>query len=74
MTNQATENRKSAKERAEQHHAEKNHEDAAVRSRLDRSLEQGLEDSFPASDAISVTQPRPSAQDMRGRKQHGHGG
>ena len=29
--------------------------------RLERSLEQGLEDSFPASDPINVTQPAPSA-------------
>jgi len=28
--------------------------------RLERSLEQGLEDSFPASDPINVTQPAPS--------------
>jgi hypothetical protein len=27
--------------------------------RLERSLEQGLEDSFPASDPINVTQPAP---------------
>ena len=28
--------------------------------RLERSLEQGLEDSFPASDPVNVTQPAPS--------------
>jgi hypothetical protein len=28
--------------------------------RLERSLEQGLEDSFPASDPINVTQPAPA--------------
>ena len=28
--------------------------------RLERSLEQGLEDSFPASDPINVTQPAPN--------------
>ena len=28
--------------------------------RLERSLEQGLEDSFPASDPINVTQPAPT--------------
>ena len=27
------------------------------RRRLEKSLEQGLEDTFPASDPISVTQP-----------------
>ena len=32
-----------------------------VRKRkLERSLEQGLEDSFPASDPINVTQPAPT--------------
>ena len=30
--------------------------------RLERSLEQGLEDSFPASDPINVTQPAPTGQ------------
>jgi hypothetical protein len=30
--------------------------------RLERSLEQGLEDSFPASDPINVTQPAPTRQ------------
>ena len=28
--------------------------------RRERSLEQGLEDSFPASDPINVTQPAPT--------------
>ncbi len=28
--------------------------------RLERSLEQGREDSFPASDPINVTQPAPT--------------
>jgi hypothetical protein len=31
--------------------------------RLERSLEQGLEDSFPASDPINVTQPAPTRRD-----------
>jgi hypothetical protein len=30
--------------------------------RLERSLEQGLEDSFPASDPINVTQPAPTGR------------
>jgi hypothetical protein len=37
--------------------------------RLERSLEQGLEDTFPASDAVSVIQPAPHANAGRGRKQ-----
>ena len=41
--------------------------DEAQKRRLERSLEQGLEDSFPASDPISVTQPPPSVGDKRKR-------
>jgi hypothetical protein len=33
--------------------------------RLERSLEQGLEDSFPASDPINVTQPAPTRRDKK---------
>ena len=33
--------------------------------RLERSLEQGLEDSFPASDPINVTQPPKSVGDKK---------
>jgi hypothetical protein len=33
--------------------------------RLERSLEQGLEDSFPASDPINVTQPPPTPGDKK---------
>jgi nicotinate phosphoribosyltransferase len=41
-------------------------EDARKR-KLERSLEQGLEDSFPASDPVNVTQPVPTrrANDKR---------
>jgi hypothetical protein len=42
--------------------------DAKERRRLEKSLEEGLEDSFPASDPISVTQPPPSAQDRKDKK------
>jgi hypothetical protein len=31
----------------------------------ERSLEQGLEDTFPASDPVSVTQPPPSVYDKK---------
>jgi hypothetical protein len=34
--------------------------DEVRKRRLERSLEQGLEDSFPASDPINVTQPAPT--------------
>jgi hypothetical protein len=45
--------------------AEKEHEDALRRNRLEKSLEEGLQDSFPASDPINVTQPPRSVQDKR---------
>jgi hypothetical protein len=32
----------------------------AERCRLERALEEGLEESFPASDPVNVTQPAPS--------------
>ena len=40
-------------------------EDAAKQRRLERSLEEGLENTFPASDPINVTQPPPTVEDMR---------
>jgi hypothetical protein len=36
---------------------------AARRRSLEKSLDEGLEDSFPASDPINVTQPPPSVYD-----------
>ena len=33
--------------------------------RLDKSLELGLEETFPASDAVSIVQPSPTAYDRR---------
>ena len=39
--------------------------DEARRRRLERSLEQGLEDTFPASDPINVTQPPPTVGDKK---------
>jgi hypothetical protein len=41
--------------------------DDVRRRRLEESLEHGLEDSFPASDPINVTQPPPTPGDKRGR-------
>ena len=38
------------------------------RQRLEKSLEEGLEDSFPASDPINVIQPPPSVQDSKDKK------
>ena len=37
--------------------------DLKEKRRLERSLEEGLEDTFPASDPVNVTQPPPSRQD-----------
>jgi hypothetical protein len=41
-------------------------QDGRRRERLDDALEIGLQDTFPASDAVSVTQPQPSARDKDG--------
>jgi hypothetical protein len=46
---------------------EKRDRDEAHKRRLERSLEQGLEDSFPASDPINVVQPPPTVGDRRKR-------
>jgi hypothetical protein len=32
----------------------------AIKRKLDRALEKGLEDTFPASDAVAVTEPAPT--------------
>jgi len=37
--------------------------EGARKRKLEKSLEQGLEDSFPGSDPINVTQPPPSVAD-----------
>jgi hypothetical protein len=38
----------------------KGEREEARKRKLEHSLEQGLEDSFPASDPVNVTQPAPS--------------
>lgn len=35
------------------------------RDELDKALDQGLEESFPASDPVNVTQPPPSKKDKK---------
>jgi hypothetical protein len=40
---------------------------AERRQRLEKSLESGLEDTFPASDAINIVQPPPTPLDQRKR-------
>ena len=37
--------------------------DAAEKRRLDEALEEGLKETFPASDSVNVTQPAPSKGD-----------
>ena len=47
----------------------KSHKDKASEKReLDDQLEEGLEETFPASDPVNVTQPAPSKEDGRGRR------
>jgi len=36
---------------------------SAEKRRLGQALEEGLEETFPASDPVNVTQPPPSKQD-----------
>jgi hypothetical protein len=42
---------------------DKSGEIAAEKRRLDQALEEGLKQTFPGSDAVSVTQPAPSRDD-----------
>ena len=44
-------------------HARKETEKGADKRRLDEALEEGLEETFPGSDPVSVTQPPPSKAD-----------
>ena len=37
--------------------------ESTEKRRLDEALEEGLEETFPASDAVNVTQPAPSKGD-----------
>jgi hypothetical protein len=37
--------------------------DAEEKRRLDDALEEGLEETFPGSDPVNVTQPPPSKED-----------
>ena len=42
-------------------------QDASHKKKLDEALELGLEDTFPGSDPVSVTQPPPSPYDKFSR-------
>jgi len=43
--------------------AERERREAKEKRRLDKALEEGLEETFPASDPVNVTQPPPSRED-----------
>jgi hypothetical protein len=45
-------------------------QDAERHDRLDVALERGLEDTFPASDPVSITQPAYSLWDRREARRH----
>ncbi len=43
--------------------AERDPKQTDKKEKLDEALEQGLEDTFPASDPVNLTQPPPSKKD-----------
>ena len=43
--------------------AKKDETSKGKKEKLDEALNEGLEDSFPASDPVNVTQPPPSKED-----------
>jgi hypothetical protein len=47
------------------HGTRRREQDACRKKALDEALERGLEDTFPGSDPVSVTQPPPSPYDTR---------
>jgi len=44
-------------------HTKEPKDKGAEKRSLDEALEEGLEETFPASDPVNVTQPPPSKQD-----------
>ncbi len=38
------------------------------KDKLDKALERGLEESFPGSDPVNVTQPPPSSEDSKDKQ------
>ena len=44
--------------------------DRAEKRELDDALEEGLEETFPGSDPVNVTQPAPSKGDRHIRRKH----
>ena len=45
-------------------------EDRAEKRRLDDALEEGLEETFPGSDPVNVTQPAPSKADQHVKRRN----
>lgn len=45
-------------------------EKAAEKQRLDDELEEGLEETFPGSDPVSVSQPSPHPADHKPKTRH----
>jgi hypothetical protein len=43
-------------------------DDEAKKAKLEEQLEEGLEETFPASDPVSAAQPSPSSGDRPRRK------
>ncbi len=52
-------------ESGKSHHGEKTHRKSEEQERLEKALEEGLEESFPGSDPVNVTQPPPSRKDKK---------
>jgi hypothetical protein len=50
---------------SEDESARRREREARRKERLDEQLDQGLEDTFPGSDPVAVTQPPHSARDKR---------
>jgi hypothetical protein len=48
--------------------------DARKRDEQDRALDKALEETFPGSDPVNVTQPPRSRQERRHEKSDTHGG
>jgi hypothetical protein len=48
----------------------KRRREEAEHERLDDALDRGLEDTFPASDPVSVTQPPHSVRDKHDARRH----
>ena len=49
---------------------ETNSADREEKRRLDEALEQGLKETFPASDPVNVTQPAPSKGDQHVKRRN----